>query len=188
VIEWLDDFYNSDDMRSTLLRTLGPVFSAYALDVWRADGGKGDPPQAFVGGLVASYIDHHLNSSRIQLQELLKATDETGALDALRGRLDEWAEKRPGKVAANETVRAANALAVERMRSEGVVIKRWASSGSDTCPYCASLNGTAVEIERPFFTDSDTYQPEGAETPLTFTSSIGHPPVHQGCDCSVVPG
>jgi hypothetical protein len=109
------------------------------------------------------------------------------ALDALRARFAEWADKRPAKVASNETVRAANALAVERMRSEGVVTKVWASSGG-SCPYCSNLDGTAVEIERPFFTPADEYNPEGAETPLTFTSDIGHPPVHQGCDCSGVPG
>lgn len=185
MIEWLDDFYGSDDLKSTLLQALGPLFTAYALDVWRAEGGKGDPDQAFVAGLVSGYIDHHLSSSRIQLQEVVKGSDSP--LTALVQRLDEWAEKRPAKVAANETVRTANAIAVERMRSEGIVTKRWASSGG-ACPYCSSLDGTAVEVERPFFTTEDSYQPEGAETPLTFTSDLGHPPVHQGCVCSVVPG
>jgi hypothetical protein len=65
--------------------------------------------------------------------------------------------------------------------------KVWASSGG-SCPYCTQLDGRTVEVEREFFTPDDSYQPEGAETPLTFTSSIGHPPIHQGCDCSVVPG
>jgi hypothetical protein len=188
VIEWLDDFYNDPDLRSSLLRSLAPLFAAYALDVWRAEGGAGDPPRGFVAGLAASYADHHLNSSRIQLQEVVTGAGEDGLLDALRGRFAEWTDKRPGKVAANETVRAGNAIALERMRSEGVVTKRWATSGSDSCPYCTSLDGTVVEIERPFFTPADSYQPQGAETPLTFTSDVGHPPVHQGCVCSVVPG
>jgi hypothetical protein len=184
VIEWLDDFYGSDDLRSTLLRSLGPLFAAYALEVW---GGPGQPPKAFVDALAASYTDHHLNSSRIQLQEVVKEAGQAGALLALAARFDEWAEKRPAKVAANETVRTGNAIAVERMRSEGVVTKRWASSGG-ACPYCSKLDGTTVEIERPFFTPDDSFQPEGAETPLTFTTNIGAPPVHQGCACSVVPG
>lgn len=186
--EWLEQFYGSEELRSSLIAVLGPLFASYALDVWRADGGTGEPPRAFVTALAAAYADHHLNSSRIQLQEVVKEAGEDKALDALRARFEEWAEKRPGKVAANETVRTANALSVERMRSEGVVTKRWASSGGETCPYCASLDGTAVEIERPFFTETDSYQPEGAETPLTFTSSIGHPPIHAGCVCAVVAG
>lgn len=186
MIDWLEEFYG-DDLRGALLAAFGPLFARYAADLWRADGGQGEPPLPFVEGLAASYVDHHLNSSRIQLQEVLAESDED-ALDALRSRFAEWAEKRPGKVAANETVRTANALAVEQMRSEGVVTKRWATSGSDSCPYCTSLDGTAVEIERPFFTTTDSFQPEGAEAPLTFTSEIGAPPVHAGCVCSVVPG
>lgn len=186
MIEWLDEFYG-DSLRETLLEALGPLFSRYALDVWRAEGGQGEPPQAFVQALAESYADHHLNSSRIQLQEVVTEAGEDKAFDAIRERLAEWTEKRPAKVAANETVRTANAIAIEQMRSEGVVTKRWASSGG-ACPYCSSLDGTAVEIEQPFFTPDDSYQPEGAEAPLTFTTAIGHPPVHQGCDCSVVPG
>jgi hypothetical protein len=186
VIEWLDDFYG-DDLRASLLTSLGPLFTRYAADIWRAEGGQGVPPEPFVGALAAAYADHHLNSSRIQLQELVKASGPDGMLDALRRRFAEWTDKRPGKVAANETIRTANAIAIEQMRSEGVVTKRWASSGG-ACPYCSSLDGTAVEIERPFFTPDDSYQPEGAETPLTFTSEIGAPPVHAGCVCSVVPG
>lgn len=186
MIEWLDEFYG-DDLRESLLEALGPLFSRYALEVWRAEGGKGTPPPEFVNALAEAYADHHLNSSRIQLQEVVKEAGEEKFLDALRDRFAEWAEKRPAKVAANETVRTSNAIAVEQMRSEGVVTKRWASSGG-ACPYCSGLDGTAVEIERPFFTPDDSYQPEGAEAPLTFTSVIGAPPVHQGCSCTVVPG
>jgi hypothetical protein len=186
VIDWLEEFYG-DALRGSLLAALGPLFTRYAAEVWKAEGGTGSPPAAFVQALAEGYADHHLNSSRIQLQEIVKESGQDRALEAIRERLAEWADKRPAKVAANETVRTANAIAVEQMRSEGVVTKRWQSSGG-ACPYCSSLDGTAVEIERPFFTPDDSYQPEGAETPLTFTSEIGAPPVHQGCACSVVAG
>lgn len=184
MIEWLDEFYGSDRMRETLLAALGPLFTSYARDVWAADGGTGTPPAPFVQGLIGAYIAHHLDSSRIQLQELL--ADADAPLEAVEGRIAEWVEKRPGKVALNETIRTANAIALEQMRASGVTRKVWRSSGG-SCPYCTGLNGRTVEIERDFFTPDDSYQPEGAEQPLTFTSSIGHPPVHQGCDCSIAP-
>lgn len=183
MIEWLGEFYGSADLRSSLLASLGPLFSRYAQDVWRADGGTGEPPAEFVAALAASYVDHHLDSSRIQLQEVL--TNAPDPPKALADRLAEWAEKRPGKVAANETVRAGNAIALEQLRAAGVERKIWRTSGTDTCPYCKGLNGRTVEIAQDFFTPTDSYQPEGAESPLTFTSSIGHPPVHAGCDCTI---
>ena len=187
--EWLDEFYG-DDLRGSLIESLGPLFAAYALEVWRAEGGQGTPPEPFVRALAEAYADHHIQSSRIQLQEVVTATSAVGgavALEALRQRFGEWAEKRPEKVANNETVRTGNAIALERMRSEGVTRKVWASSGG-SCPFCSGLDGRTVEVERDFFTPDDTYQPEGADEPLTFTSSIGHPPIHQGCDCSIVAG
>lgn len=187
MIDWLEEFYGSDDLRATLLTALGPLFTRYASDVWQAEGEKGEAPAVFVEGLVTAYVAHHLDSSRIQLQEVVAAAGDEGPLDAIRARLTEWAERRPDKVAANETIRTANAVALEQMRSSGVTRKVWASSGG-ACPFCASLDGVTVEVDRDFFTPDDTYQPEGAETPMTFTSSIGHPPIHQGCDCSVVPG
>lgn len=182
MIEWLQEFYSSADLRSSLLASLGPLFDQYALAVWRADGGTGEPSPEFVAALASAYIDHHLDSSRIQLQEVAAGEDP---LAGITERLAEWTEKRPAKVATNETVRTANAIAMEQMRSSGVTRKVWVASGR-TCPYCRSLDGTTVGIERNFFEPTDSYHPEGADAPLTFTSSIGHPPVHQGCDCSIV--
>lgn len=184
MIEWLDEFYD-DELRTSVVASLEPVFSRYAADVWRAEGGRGRPPAAFVTALATAYADHHVNSSRIQLQALLKGADN--AVEALRERFAEWMDKRPAKVAANETVRTANALAVERMRSSGITRKVWSASGI-SCPYCSSLHGRTVEVLQDFFAPGDEFSPEGAERPLTFTSSIGHPPIHAGCDCVVVEG
>jgi hypothetical protein len=177
VIEWLDEFYGSDDLRNSLETSFLPLFTSYAITL------TSKPDNAFVAGLVASFVDRYLGSSRAQLQEIAKGDDP---LTGLAARFDEWREKRPSKIAVNETVRVANALAVEEMRSAGVTRKVWQSSGG-SCPYCTSLNGKVLEIEQHFFDPGDELNPEGAE-PMTFTSAIGHPPVHQGCDCSVVPG
>lgn len=185
MIEWLDAFYRSAETRGALLGALGPLFTRYARDVWAAEGGTGEPPAEFVAGLVGAYVDHHLDSSRIQLQEVLG--DAVDPLAAIEGRTGEWLDKRPAKMALNETIRAANAIALERIRSSGAERKVWRSSGG-SCPYCSSLDGRTVAVEESFFTPDDSFQPEGAEAPLTFTNSIGHPPVHQGCDCSVVAG
>jgi hypothetical protein len=176
VIEWLDEFYGDPDFRDTMLRQFLPIFSSY---VTEATGGP--VAASFVQALAESYVDRHLGSSRAQLQEVLK-TDES--VSALASRFAEWEEKRPEKVARNELVRSANAAQVQQMRERGVTRKVWVSSGG-SCPYCTGLDGTVVGIEEAFFTEGDEYAPEGAESPMTFTSSIGHPPVHQGCDCSI---
>jgi hypothetical protein len=176
VIQWLDEFYGDPELRSTLMESFLPAFSSY---VSEAVGGP--VASTFITALAESYVDRHLGSSRAQLQEVLKGDESLGALSA---RFDEWEEKRPGKVARNELVRSANAAQVQQMRERGVTRKVWVSSGG-SCPYCTGLDGRVVGIEETFFGEGDEYEPEGAESPMTFSSSIGHPPVHQGCDCSI---
>lgn len=180
---WFESFYQNPKLRNMIRTSYGEVFTRYAADVWTAEGGIGQPPSDFVEGMVEAYTDHHVESSRAQLQEIVTNLPEDDMANALSERLREWREKRPEKVALNETVRTANAIAVEKMRSSGVTRKVWRSSGGKTCPYCKGLNGRTVSVEEAFFEAGAEYKPTGAKTPLTFRSTIGHPPVHQGCDC-----
>lgn len=185
-LAWVDNFYQSPSLRRFVTKSYDEVFTRYAQDVWTAEGGVGPPPSDFVAGMVEDYVDHHLDSSRAQLTEIAKNVSELPKEEqgkAIIDRIKEWTQKRPDKVAANETVRAANALAVEKMRSSGVTRKVWRTSGGKTCPYCKGLNGRTVSVEQTFFDAGSEYKPAGAKTPLTFRSNIGHPPVHQGCDC-----
>lgn len=173
--EWLEDFYADPALRQTMLEGFLPVFSTYV-----AEATGGPVAASFVQALAESYIDRHLGSSRAQLQEVIAGDDP---LTALAARFDEWEEKRPGKVARNELVRSANAASVQRMREVGVTRKVWRSSGG-SCPYCQKMNGRTIEVDRNFLEAGEELTPEGA-TPMAMTSSVGHPPVHQGCDCSI---
>lgn len=178
--DWLEEFYSSPGMRAALTESLRPAFRTYAAQVI-----DGPVDEAFLTALIASYIDHYLDSSRVQLQEVI-----AGAADpvtALEERFAEWSEKRPGKEARRELVRIREAMAMAQFQASGVERKAWSARGSETCPYCRSLNGRIVETSATFFADSDEYQPEGAERPLTFTRSISHPPLHDGCDCTLSP-
>jgi hypothetical protein len=178
VIDWLQDFYDDPALRETLMRSFLPVFSSY---VREATGGPVAAP--FVQALAESYVDRHLGSSRAQLQEVVKGADDP--LAALTARFDEWEQKRPEKVAKNELVRSANAAQVEQFREAGVTKMVWRASGGKTCPFCTELDGTIISVDGTFFEEGDTLNPEGVTAPIHFESSLGHPPVHQGCVCSV---
>jgi hypothetical protein len=125
----------------------------------------------------------------LQLQALLDEAVNAGTDPAplLEERLNEWEEKRTGKVTQRESFNALNAFAVGFYILLGVSLKRWANAG-ETCPYCRKLNGKVVEVEK-FFLEKDTdFQPDGAERPLNVRYNLGHPPAHNGCDCIVVAG
>lgn len=180
MIEWLDDFYKDPDLKQTLLRNFTPVFESYINEAV----GPVDPE--FVQSLAETYVEGHLDSSRAQLQEVVKGSENP--LADLVQRFEEWEAKRPGKVAKNELVRSANAATVEQMRTTGVTKIKWRTVGSDTCSFCRSLNDTVISVDGTFFKEGDELNPEGATAPIHFESSIGHPPIHQGCVCTVESG
>lgn len=176
MIDWLDEFYTSPETRQLLEESYAPLFLAYAATIVEK------PDEVFVASLVDTFISSYLGSSRAQLQEVIR--DAADPNKALVERLSEWAEKRPGKVSKNETVRAANAVRLQEMRDQGVTRKVWRTVGKN-CPYCKSLNGKVIGVEEKFFEHSDTFLPEGTTKPLRFNNDHRHPPIHQGCDCYV---
>ena len=177
MIEWLDDFYGDPELRETMIRSALPLFSSFSQS---ATGGPVD--SNFIAALAEAYVDRYLDSSRAQLQEVIKGSDNP--LAALAERFNEWDEKRPEKVAQNEMIRSANAAQVQQFRDAGVEKMVWRASGG-ACPFCNELDGVIISVTGTFFEKGDTLAPEGVESPINFQSTIGHPPVHQGCTCFV---
>lgn len=176
MIDWLDEFYSSPETRALLEESYAPLFTAYAAAVVEK------PDDVFVASLLATFISSYLGSSRAQLQEVVKDAADPNV--ALMERLDEWVEKRPGKVSKNETVRTANAVRLQEMKDRGVIRKIWRTVGKN-CVYCTSLNGKTIGVEEVFFDPKDSFKPLGAERALRFNSDKHHPPIHNGCDCYI---
>jgi hypothetical protein len=64
-----------------------------------------------------------------------------------------------------------------------VVLKMWyCQLGSNTCPTCAALHGTVVEVDSEFAHD----QKFGGKT-LDVFGDLDHPPRHPSCHCVIVP-
>ena len=181
MIDWLTEFYTDEDLQAQLTEAVRPLFLAYAASV------VDNPSESFVSALIARFVERYLDSSRAQLQEVIEGTIAEGGdpLVALEERFTEWAEKRPGKVRKNEIVRSANALRMQDMADRGITKKVWVASGSEDCPYCKALDGRVVGVEEKFFESSSTFLPEGVTEPLRFNNDHKHPPIHNGCDCSI---
>lgn len=177
MIDWLTRFYRDGDLKLQLVESVRPVFLMYARTI------VANPDIAFVDALTNRFIERYLDSSRAQLQEVIR--DAEDPLAALEERFTEWVAKRPAKVRSNEIVRTGNAMRMQSMKDRGVTKKVWVASGGDTCPFCSALDGEVVGVEEKFFESSDTFLPEGATGPLRFNNDHMHPPIHNGCDCSI---
>lgn len=197
-LDWLEDYYfdefpefaRSGDMRAALA-----TLAAATADVAAREIGRDEPtvdPDVFADAYIETFIARHGASSRRQLSKLVReagddfrAAVELRALEWDEGRAD--SESRYIRVARRETVQMASGIAAAVWFGAGVLTLRWRAVG-DTCPYCTALDGRTVGRADNFINAGEAFQPEGADRPLSPSNSIGHPPAHAGCDCTITPG
>jgi hypothetical protein len=141
----------------------------------------------FLAAYAAAFAARWIGSSRGQVLSVAGDAVRLGEdpVAALSTRFGEWEEKRPGKLAAWETVQAGNAVAKETYREAGIQRLVWVAGGK-ACPYCEEMDGKTVEITRTFLGAGDSLEAEGADGPMTTTVELGHPPLHDGCVCAVM--
>lgn len=190
--EWLATFYQ--DHRAFWNRQIIPALLAYAEQIGIAVGDElGQEPRTAeeIRNFIEAYAAALGERQAIQSEEALRARLEQALAEgedpeaAIVEKMGEIEATRPASVARWESVQAGNAFARSMYAVAGVLALRWVATG-DNCPYCRSLNGRVVGIREFFLQAEEDFQPDGADRPLKRGSRIGHPPLHDGCDCQVV--
>ncbi len=189
---WLDEYFAN---REALKKRMRPAFMALAEVIYEEAseevGKKTDkmPDEAkkFMDEYLDAFSKRYNGSSKGQIKALVRRAQNEGeeeVEDLIDVRLSEWEDRRPSKVAKGETVQIGGAIARLAFIAAGIVKLRWIAMGSDACPFCQELNGKIVGIEKPFVGKDDTLESEDG-TMKIFKPSF-HPPLHQGCVCTIV--
>ncbi|MHB9127269.1 MAG: phage portal protein [Candidatus Humimicrobiaceae bacterium] len=144
----------------------------------------------FMNEYAIAFEKRYTGSSKGQILQITqKALDEEqDPIPILTQRFDEWEEKRPGKVADNETIKIAGAISSMVFGLSGVTKLIWVNTGSKSCPYCEELNGQVVGIEKPFKKSGDEFKPGGADKSMSISTNVFHPPLHETCQCMISAG
>jgi HK97 family phage portal protein len=182
--KWLKEFY--DEMPSYIQKQIGPVIRSFSEAIQAeaateigGEVGVSEELERFINDYIEGYSQRHIESSLGQLIALLEEE-----IEAIEQRVNEWAEKRPDKIANNETTRASNAIAQFVFWSAGFSAV-WRIRGPKTCPYCRSLEGKKVKRGDAFIDPGTDLKPEGVEKPMKVYGLTKHPPLHAGCDCYI---
>jgi hypothetical protein len=190
---WLREFYAEHG--AFWRRMILPVLRSYAAQIAESVAGElGGQPGHNIDEFIEQYASglgtREATSSQYQLEALLEeaAATETPTADIVGQRLDEWEATRAGKIAHSESRRSLGAFTKTLYIASGVLALRWITNG-DSCPYCTALEGRTVGIQGWFLEQGQTFQPDGAERPLSVnTHAVGHPPLHAGCNCTIIAG
>ena len=189
---WLEEFYReapewAQKMLMPALLSYAEAMQAQAASEVGADVGMTPELEKWMDGYAAIWARNYTASSQGQLQAVVRRAIEEGEdpLMAIETRLDEWEERRPEKVAKNETVEAANVIAKFVFAAAGVTKLRWVNAGGDTCPYCEELDGKIVGIDQPFIGKGDRLTSDDGT--MNLRNPTITPPLHQGCVCQVEP-
>jgi len=141
----------------------------------------------YTGTLAKQITDTQDAALRKALTEGLQAGEGVPKIrDRIRG-VFESSKTRATNIARTETSRAVHDGQKEQWKQSRLVEKITWLCADDPCPYCQSLNGETIEINDNFRELGDSIEAEGNEPmPVTWVS-VGHPPAHPQCRCTMLP-
>ena len=170
-----------------LVREYAVAVRDAALDEVDAVAGQDIDIEPFVDDILESMAARHVGSSAGQLATVIADAADDDAVAAVEQRLQEWRSTRPQKMADREVVQQESAVARFVWGAAGVTQLQWMRRGSKSCPFCTDLDGTIVGIDAPFV-DKGDYTPDGYEhSAWRVRGPKMHAPLHQGCQCVIVP-
>jgi HK97 family phage portal protein len=183
--DWLTQYYR-DDHPAYIARVMRPVLDTYARQVANVTAQEIQQPDTFdLDRFLAAYTATLAARHSAKSEARIRAALEDGA-EQVTSVVADWPDQRANADAITESTRANNAIAKSVYIFAGVLALRWLAVGEDSCPYCQSLDGTTTGIDAAFLAAGAILNPDGADRPLPIVRNVGHPPVHDGCDCLIV--
>lgn len=180
---WLVDW--REEHREFAEKTLAPSFTTLGELIGEAAAGEVD---AEIPYWMSNFLDQYAEAFgkrragyvENRLRNLLENVEAGLEADAVDAELDHWELRNAERVAQEETVKLSGAVQ-RAIWDENGYGSEWIMAGSQTCQICQEMNGKVVGRGQSFL-------PKGGRLlDLVVRSSVGHPPLHEGCECDIAP-
>jgi HK97 family phage portal protein len=188
-LAWLRKYY-TDTIPEFVRDAFGPAFAAYAGQLLRVISdelgrGVGDV-DAFLDAYMDAFASRYSMRNRIRLEETVTKSGTSDLIGAVGAILLLWREKRAASVASSELVQLNGATSRVSYENAGVEKLVWVAVGSDTCPICDEMDGRVVGVREAFVQEGDSVAGGPEQGGIRASSTVRHPPIHDGCDCMIV--
>ena len=188
---WLEEYYREAPqwMQKMILPALfsfaEAVQSQSASEIG-AEVGMTPELEKWMNGYASIWAREYTADSLGQLKSLIQKSLEEGqpVLEAIEERLDEWEERRPGKVATNETVQASNVVTKFVFAAAGITKFVVRNASGDPCKFCSQLDGVVVGINQPVIPRGESVLADDGSGMRIYGQKM-HPPFHGGCHCQI---
>ncbi len=185
---WVSEFY--PEQQRYIKRIMTPLVSALAAvvaaDAAEEVGAEPENIDVFVDGYTDSLASREAGSSRGQILSLVDTAKDEELEEILVTRAEEWSEKRAGKIAMNEVVQVASGASRFAWTAAGVSYLVWRANAG-ACPLCEQMDGRKTGIKDYFLKTGDSVGDQDRPGGITLEHNVGGPPLHQGCQCDIVP-
>lgn len=191
---WLEDYYR--DFPEYIQKEMEPIMRQLAQSVAtiakkEVDYDSDITPEIddFMDDYMEAFLVRYSKSSKGQLKSIVDKANEKDItlMEAVEQKTERWEKSRAGNTAMVESTKVGNAVAKTVFATAGVTKLRWQNTGSDTCPFCEELDGVVVGIEQEFVPVGESLKAEGEDHNMKVYKPAGHPPIHLGCQCQIIP-
>lgn len=190
IVDYLEEYYSGrlSETEAKLAAAANPMFAEFAEAASREVGSAaiGDMTD-WTNQWLRSYVTRHGGECVDSLDAILRTQGRDGLRKEIAGRLDDWTTNDPARLAGRAVTQSDGAIAREAWRRAGVKKITWRLNAGENCDICKSLDGRTVGIEESFVPQGTSITGEG-QGKLWAGANILHPPIHDGCMCSVSVG
>ncbi len=190
--EFLNQFYKKeyDNINRHSKPTIDTFGKVIAVPIGEEIGEKIDSIELdkYMDEYTEAFNARYIGTSTNRLNETVSEAidnnlDPVGAIET---QFNYWEENRPATTGLKETFKIAGAVSIFAYALFGIKDSVWVTAGPDPCPFCVKMSGKTSSTGGDYMGEDDIMKVKD-RNPLTFPSSIAHPPLHGGCVCVVMP-
>lgn len=201
------NFMDLDSEKEELIKALGPLFDAIALEEGQAALDQVLPSEVYeehsrrlahiLAQKTSKFAGSVTNTTSKQIRAQIAAGLAKGeSIDEIADRISAshaFARTRSEKIARSEVIRTQNLAREEVWRDSGVVKgKIWYTAQDERVEaICAAMHGKLVSLDEPYFKQGETrrftHPTTGATVTHTFDyETVRQPPAHVNCRCTTL--